>query len=134
MSHAYPARRWGERYNPACWLAWAAGYQDEHGHRLRPCTGELVRAHLIKQQVLLRELPAELSAQAVGDSRVMVLACGGPMGNAGHHGMFDHSRTLRVPWRRLPTGVFAMAQEYDPHTRTGHALTAWLEREYWRHG
>ena len=44
------------------------------------------------------------------------------MGNAGHHGMLDASRTLRVPRDRIPAGTEHLAAELG--------LTWWLDREY----
>lgn len=44
------------------------------------------------------------------------------MGNAGHHGALDVSRTLRVPFDALPQGLIEMASELD--------LLWWVEREY----
>jgi hypothetical protein len=78
-----------------------------------PCDGRLVKAHLIPQQTLLRELPAELSASLVWDRRVWVLACGGIMGNAGHHGHLDYSKRIRVPRKQIPAATEEFAQQYD---------------------
>lgn len=102
-----------------CWLARFGVY--ERGP-MPPCEGRLIRAHLIKRQTLLRELPAEVAARAIDDPRSWVPACGGPQGNGGHHGMADHSRTLRIPYDNLPAGLIELAAE------TG--LLWWLEREY----
>lgn len=105
----------------------------------RPCEGRLVRAHLVRQQVIQRELLDArgqvnelLGAQGKGrlprshdlrwDSRTWVWACGGPTGNGGHHGMLDHSRTLRVPRAALPEDVEEFAAEFG--------LGWWLDREY----
>jgi hypothetical protein len=103
-----------------CWLA--LNGHDERGRRLPPCDGDPVHAHLIKKQVLLRELPAEHSAAAYEDPRIVVVACGGPMGNGGHHGMLDQSKHLRIPRGRLPLELEEFARE--------HGLTWWLDREY----
>lgn len=97
-----------------CWLA--------QFRRDVPCEGALIRAHLIPRQLLLRELAAEESAAAIEDRRSWVPACGGIMGNAGHHGMLDTARTLRVPRDDLPRGLEELAAEVG--------LTWWLEREY----
>jgi hypothetical protein len=97
-----------------CWLA---RFSEQ------PCDGQLIRAHLIPKQRIKREwmrrdvrvmaspkdkLALEL---AIWDQRVWVPACGGPMGNAGHHGAFD-SKQLYVPRWALPPGVEEYAREY----------------------
>jgi hypothetical protein len=64
---------------PDCWLAQFS---------TKPCEGRLIRAHLIPRQLLKREGHPE----AIDDPRSSVWSCGGIMGNAGHHGMFDASR------------------------------------------
>ncbi len=80
-----------------------------------PCEGRLVRCHLIAKQTLRKEaLP--------GSYRTWVWGCGGIMGNAGHHGMLDHSRTLRVPREALPADVEEFAAD--------HGLGWYLDREY----
>lgn len=115
-----------------CWLA---RYAPDV-----PCEGRLVRAHLIPRQLLYREvwrqrdrinklleasgrppLPRRRS-DFIWDPAVWVWACGGPVGNGGHHGMLDHSRTLRVPLEDLP------ARTVQAAARMG--LWWWLEREY----
>ena len=93
-----------------CWLA-----------RFAPataCSGRLVRVHLLPKQLLRREGHDVL----IPDPRTWVWGCGGPMGNGGHHGMLDQSRTLRVPRGALPEELEALAGELG--------LTWWLEREY----
>lgn len=97
--------------NPGCWVAFNV---VSPGH----CSGRLVRAHLIKQQTIRREAPnADL-----WDPRCWVPVCGGPMGNGGHHGMLDHSRTLRIPREALPSSLEEFAAE--------HGLLWALDREY----
>lgn len=96
-----------------CWLA---QFSD------RPCDGQLRKVHLIPRRLILRELPAEVSAGAVWDPRVWVWACGGVVGVAGHHGMLDYSRTLRVPRSALPPELEVFASEVG--------LSWWLDREY----
>lgn len=99
---------------PSCFLA-----------QFRPdvsCEGRLIHAHLIKRQTLMRECGANRGNLAIDDSRSYVWACGGIMGNAGHHGMLDASRTLRIPRTMLPAGLEVLAQELG--------LLWWLEREY----
>jgi hypothetical protein len=103
-----------------CWLERFG--QMENGDPMPPCSGELIRAHLIPRQLLLRTVPAERSAEIVNDSRGWVWACGGPMGNAGHHGMFDQARTLRVPRISIPVATEEMAEELH--------LVWWLDRTY----
>jgi hypothetical protein len=127
------------RVTPRCWLA-------EHGvyvptaHRgpepMPPCDGRLVKAHLISKQQLRRlwrevhhgrhdqrrALPVAKLEDLLADPRTWVPACGGPAGNGGHHGMLDHSRTLRVPFEALPAETIALAAELGMH--------GWLEREY----
>jgi hypothetical protein len=107
-------------YRPHCWLA-KHGVM-EHGDPMPPCAGELIRAHLIPRQVLNAELTRFDALQAIHDPRSWVWACGGPMGNAGHHGMFDTGRILRVPRTAIPSRTEMFAVEID--------LTWWLDREY----
>lgn len=104
------------RFLDDCWLAWHG--HIEHGDPMPPCSGSLVRVHLIPRQLLKREHLPQL------DPRTYVYACGGAMGNAGHHGMMDQSRSLRVGFADLPIKVKEFAEE--------HGLTWWLEREYER--
>lgn len=86
----------------------------------RPCDGRLIKAHLLPRQLLKREG----GAAAIADPRSYVMACGGPMGNGGHHGMLDQRgcRPLRVPRYALPPGVAELADELG--------LSWWLDREY----
>lgn len=105
-----------------CWLA---QFSDE------PCEGALVRCHLLQKQWLaqtfpegavwlpdarvavsvrdlrlqgvlyddaVRELPLE---RLLKHSALWEAGCGGPMGNAGHHGAFDHYK-LPVPRSAVP--------------------------------
>jgi hypothetical protein len=104
-----------DRDEPECWLARFAD---------TPCEGRLVRAHLLPRQLLLRELPAERSAAAISDPRSWVWGCGGISGLGGHHHQLDCSRTLRVPWEALPSGLLELADEVG--------LTWWLIRTYRR--
>jgi hypothetical protein len=94
---------------PHCWASmWVQG--------AGPCDGHLVKAHLIPKQLLKREgLP-------LWDDAVWVPMCGGPTGIGGHHGMLDHSRTLRIPRDAIPSDLEAFAAE--------HGLSYWLDREY----
>lgn len=84
----------------------------------RPCTGRLIRAHLIPRQLLNREGHADL----IDDPRTYVLACGGITGIGGHHGEFDQTRTLRVPRWALPPDTEALARDVG--------LSWYLDREY----
>lgn len=85
-----------------------------------PCDGRLIRAHLIRRQVLERELNA--SRKLIDDPRLWVWCCGGPTGAAGHHGALDTARTLRIPRRRLPADFIALCEELG--------LGWWVDREY----
>jgi hypothetical protein len=119
--------------NPGCFLA-AHGVQE----RPAPCDGRLVRCHLIPKRMLKEvwrsvhnarwpydvskpKLPATLD-QLIWDPRTWVLGCGGPMGNAGHHGMLDTARTLRLPRECIPTRTELFARELG--------LAWWMECEY----
>src|SRR5215207_1561280 len=84
-----------------------------------PCAGRLVKAHLIPRQLLRRELGPGFK---LNNSDTWVWACGGIMGNSGHHGMLDQSRTLRIPRHALPPYVEDFASK--------HCLGWWLDREY----
>lgn len=100
-------------YLDDCWLAEHG--RMEHNDPMPSCSGSLVRVHLIPRQLLKRERLPQL------DPRTYVYACGGPMGNGGHHGMLD-GRRLRVRFADLPVKVREFADE--------HGLTWWLRREY----
>lgn len=109
------------------------------------CDGALIRAHLIPQQLLRREfphgalfddgrwrkatryedrydLPYRTAADLANDKRTWVPCCGGPQGNAGHHGQLDHSRTIRITRQQLPVEVTDFAAEFG--------LLWWIERTY----
>ena len=108
-----------------------------------PCSGVLIRAHLIPKQRIAREFPhgayrteagawrpvprgtvdiRELGLTGeflpldgiVWDRRVWVPMCGGPMGNAGHHGMLDAGgvNRLRIERAWLPAAVEEFAVEF----------------------
>lgn len=86
---------------PACWLAkWGRG----------PCYGRLVKAHLIPQQTLRKEI-AYLTPEITWDERAWVWACGGIMGNASHHGQFDAGKII-IPRQDLPIGLLEFAAEH----------------------
>ena len=109
----------------ACWLAQFAS---------TPCDGRLVKAHLIPRQLLRRECPNGFTVEdedgaytialdkLIEDRSTWVWACGGPMGDGGHHGMLDQSRTLRVPRAMLPRRVEWFAEALG--------LEWWLDRTY----
>lgn len=106
---------------------------------MTPCEGRLVRCHLISQQVLRREvwprrdtlrqhmaaygavLPRALR-DLIWDERVWVWGCGGIAGCDGHHGLFDRSRTLRIPREAIPEDTERIAFELG--------LLWYLDREY----
>jgi hypothetical protein len=102
-------------YTPGCWFA-----QNVIG--CGPCDGRLVRCHLIPKQLLKREAASRHRVSGANDERVWVWGCGGPMGNGGHHGQLDHSRTLRIHRDVLPPGLEEFAREWN--------LEWWLDREY----
>jgi hypothetical protein len=97
-----------------CWLA-VLGHM-EHGDPMPPCSGRLVRVHLIPKQLL------KTKGNYEWDERSWVWACGGIMGNAGHHGMLDHSKRLRISRSVLPTAVEELATELN--------LAWWLDKTY----
>jgi hypothetical protein len=99
----------------SCWLA-THGVMEK-GRPMAPCCGQLRRVHLIPKQLIKKRDPAK-----AWDERGWVWGCGGPMGNAGHHGMLDHSRTLRVARAELPAELVDFAHELG--------LDWWLDREY----
>lgn len=80
-----------------------------------PCDGVLQRAHLVRQQVLRREV-GEGWRKAAADPRSWVLMC------FKHHGQLDYSRTLKIPREVLPVEVEEFARK--------HGLLWWLDREY----
>ncbi len=100
----------------SCFLA-EHGVMD-HGDPMPPCSGQLIRAHLIPKQMLKR------AGHDPMDWRSWVWACGGIMGNAGHHGMLDASRSLRLPRSAIPEVTEELATELE--------LDWWLDRTYGR--
>jgi hypothetical protein len=99
----------------SCWLA-EHGVMEK-GRAMAPCDGRMVRVHLIPRRLIKR-----INAAKQWDIRAWVLACGGIMGNAGHHGMLDHSRTLRIPRAAIPPATQQLADELG--------LGWWLDQEY----
>lgn len=98
----------------ACWFASLPG--------AGPCDGRPVRCHLIPRRVLTVELNAGPSV--INDPRLWVWGCGGPMGNAGHHGRLDSRgcNPLRIPRHRLPPEFVELCEELK--------LGWWVDREY----
>lgn len=90
----------------------------EHGDPMPPCSGRLIKAHLIPRQLLKREG----HARWIDHAATWVWACGGICGSTGHHGMMDASRTLKIPYENLPPGTIALAEVLG--------LSYWLHREY----
>jgi hypothetical protein len=97
-----------------CWLGLFG--QLEHGDPMPACDGRLVRCHLIPKQKI------QHAGGDVWDPRSWVWGCGGPTGIGGHHGMLDHSRTLRLARHALPAGIEEFAYELG--------LMWYLEQEY----
>lgn len=109
----------GTIYLPGCWLAHNGLYRSLRGvTEMPPCNGRLIRAHLLPQRLLRRFVPPE-ELWAPG---TWVWACGGIVGNAGHHGAFDMSRTIRVPRKALPEETEKFARAWG--------LEWYLAREY----
>jgi hypothetical protein len=107
------------------------------------CDGRLVAAHLIPKQRIKREYPNgawtsdasgvwepvargdDLSSRGPGrftprvvivwDRRVLVAVCGGPMGNAGHHGQLDNGGVgkIVIPRAVLPAELEEFAAEFN---------------------
>jgi hypothetical protein len=114
-----------------------------------PCDGQLVRCHFVPKSLLKQRFklgavetapgawtaitrgtnmnfgfPVRSLNELIGDERIMEWGCGGPMGNAGHHGQFDNPavNVLRVPRELLPLGVEEFAAELG--------MLPWLDRTY----
>lgn len=79
-----------------------------------PCDGRLEKAHLIRAQVIRREVGA--TRAVVWDKAVWRAAC------YVHHTMLDQSRTLVIPRSAIPAETEQWAAE--------HGLDWWLTREY----
>lgn len=107
-------------WNVGCYLSRLGVHESGE---MPNCDGALIRAHLLPRQLLMRELrDTQAALKAIDDPRSWVPACGGPTGCSGHHGMFDTSRTLRLPFGALPAGTVELAEELG--------LSWWLSREY----
>lgn len=98
---------------PACFFADPRAW-PEAGE----CSGRLIRAHLVKQQVLRREG----HARHARDPRSWVYCCGGATGIGGHHGALDYARSLRIPLDRLPVPFVELMDELG--------LTWWVHKHY----
>lgn len=96
-----------------CYLA--AYGQWENGP-MPPCSGRLIKAHLIPRQIIKRYGGDPL------DPRSWVWACGGIMGNSGHHGSLDSSRRLRLARSAIPETTETLARELG--------IEWWLARTY----
>jgi hypothetical protein len=98
---------------PECWFK---GLPDAG-----PCEGRLVKCHLVKQQVLKREIrsaraeyartgvtpnhlliPKSMEAALLAEPWTWVWGCGGPMGPGGHHGQFKPDGPKPIPLSLLP--------------------------------
>jgi hypothetical protein len=105
---------------PFCFLARFGVMVD--GSRVPPCDGRLIRVHLIPKQKIkttMQWLAGEVNAN---DPRSWAWGCGGIVGNSGHHGCLDSSRTLRIPRAAIPAGTEELAELLG--------LGYWLDREY----
>lgn len=92
--------------NPSCWLAqFAPGVS---------CSGRLDPAHLIREQVIRREVSR--AKAIVWHPATWRPAC------RRHHSMLDHSKKLRIPREAIPAETEAWAAE--------HGLTYWLDKTY----
>lgn len=94
-----------------CWLARFSS---------KPCHGRLIRAHLIPQQTLKKEI-AYCDESVIWDPRVWVWACGGIMGNGSHHNEFDQKKII-VPWLDLPIELLQFADD--------HGLGWWVAKHF----
>lgn len=102
---------------PECFFAGLPGAGE--------CDGPLRVCHLIKKQVITREAftrehrqryasdaaACGALARLVTDERCWVPGCGGPMGNAGHHGAFKPDGPRGIPRALLPAGLEEFAAE-----------------------
>jgi hypothetical protein len=122
--------------NPACYLATHGVY--ERGE-MPPCDGQLIRAHLVPRQLVKREFRGVqvVMGQTVTPDDIIsspasyVMACGGPMGNGGHHGMFDQARTLRLPRAAVPAWTEGLVLELDKAVgQNRRPFGMWLDREF----
>lgn len=110
-----------------------------------PCSGRLVRGHLLPRALMRRELrfglvfedgawrklqrtedryelPYRSLTDLVNDPRSWVPMCGGITGSGAHHGRVDYSRTLRIPRSMIPAATEEFAAEIG--------LLWYLDREY----
>lgn len=104
------------RVTEGCWAA-------ERLPGAGPCSGRLIKAHLIPKEFLKRELRARFGGTVpravLWDPRVWVPMCGGPVGLSGHHGKVD-GKQLRIPRRMLPPELEEFAREHGLAWRLDH--------------
>lgn len=77
-----------------------------------PCDGRLIKAHLVKRQVLRREFDKPTAKRLIASQDSWVWCCGGAVGLGGHHGRFDGHR-LRIPRHCLPVAFVDMMTAVD---------------------
>ncbi len=110
-----------------------------------PCSGRLVKGHLLPRALMRRELRFGLVLEdgvwrklqrtedryelpyrdlnaLIHDPRSWVPMCGGITGAVAHHGMLDQARTLRIGWDELPAGFVEFCDEIG--------LLWWAQRTY----
>lgn len=91
-----------------------------------PCSGSLIRAHLVPKQLLKRSFPhgkaGRTTQELIDDQRSWVPCCGGEQGNGGHHGQLDQARTLRIPVDELPAGFSEFMDELG--------MAWWVRKHY----
>lgn len=96
----------------SCWLAEHGIHESGH---MPPCEGRAVKAHLIPQQTLKRTALVRSGELDLWDERLWRWACGGyGYGCSGHHGEFDTSKRLRVPWEALSDDLLDLAEQLGP--------------------
>lgn len=76
--------------------------------KMPPCDGRLVKCHLIKRTVLRS---AGCGHNLEWAEPVWTWGCGGPMGNSGHHGLFDFGR-LKLPRSAISSETEAFAERF----------------------
>lgn len=86
----------------------------EHIQGIGPCEGPLERAHLLRAQVIRREVGDDF--ETLWAPEVWRPFC------TRHHRALDHSRQIRIPRALIPEDTERWAAD--------HGLTWWLDREY----
>lgn len=99
---------------PRCYLAMYG--RLEGGQPMTPCSGRLIRVHLIDQQVLKR------FGHNPKDPRSWVWGCGGISGLGAHHSAFDSTKTLRLARAAIPTRTEELAEVLG--------IVWWLDHRY----